>query len=148
MIYGDPGAGTVAYKYSLSLPITPPVPGTGIADFRGALAAIRSIGTNGLPFLIRKLQARPPPRLIRLIQRYAGNWPVIRSLFPPRDQAKEQGQAVAGLLVLCPLPPDVERKLRAMSLDFYSNYWYQAFYVLKAQKDPRVIREALSAYEQ
>ena len=106
------------------------------------------MGTNSLPFLIRKLQGRPPPRPVRLIQRYAGGWPVIRTLWPPPDGLKEREQAVAGLLVLCPVPDEAERKLRAMSLDFNSNYWYAAQYVLKAQKDPRVIRDALSAYKQ
>src|ERR1039458_1584213 len=51
----------------------------GIPDTRAALTAIHNIGTNGLPFLIRKLDRSLPPRLIRLLHRYAANWPVIRS---------------------------------------------------------------------
>ena len=151
MIYGERGAVTVSYAYPMSRTLTPAVPAagaTGKPDYPGALAAIRTIGTNALPCLIRKLQARPPPRVIRLIQRYAGSWPVIRTIFPPRDQAKEQGQAVAGLLVLCPLPPEAEQKLRILSVDFRGPCWYQAYYVLKANKDPAMVRDALRGYEQ
>ena len=133
--------------YSAKYYATPAVPTTGITDYPGALAAIRAIGTNGLPFLVRKLQGRPPPRLIWLMQRYAGTWPGIRRIFPPQDPAKEQGQAVAGLLVLCPLPPDAEQKLRSLSVDFRSSCWYQAYYVVKANKDPGMVRDALSAYK-
>jgi hypothetical protein len=128
-------------------PITPAPRATGIADYPRALAAIRAIGTNSLPFLISKLQARPPPRLIRLIRSYAGSWPVIRTLFPPQDQAKERGQAVAGLLLLCPLPPEAEQKLRILSVDFRGPCWFQAYYVLKANKDPAMVRDELSPYK-
>jgi len=140
LVTGEPNVG-----YKVSYASGPP---PGLADSRAALAAVQAMGTNSLPFLIRKLQGRPPPRPVRLIQRYAGGWPVIRTLWPPPDGLKEREQAVAGLLVLCPVPDEAERKLRAMSLDFNSNYWYAAQYVLKAQKDPRVIRDALSAYKQ
>ena len=54
---------------------------------------------------------------------------------------------MAGLLVLCPLPPDAEQKLRSLSLDFRGSCWYQAYYVLKANKDPAMVRDALSAYK-
>lgn len=84
----------------------PTVSGPSVAENRAALAAIRAIGTNGLPFLISKLQGRPPPRLITLIQRYAGDWPVISTFLPVRDVRREQGQALAGLLTLCPLPTE------------------------------------------
>jgi hypothetical protein len=104
------------------------------------------MGTNGLPFLISKLQGRPPPRLIKLIQRYAGDWPVIRTLVPVRNAGREQGQALAGLLVLCPLPPDAETKVRALALDFYGSSWFAAGYVLKANRDPRIAQQALKPY--
>jgi hypothetical protein len=128
-------------------PTTPAPRATGIADYPGALAAIRAIGTNSLPLLISKLQARAPPRLIRLIRSYAGNWPVIRTLFPPQDQANEQWQAVAGLLVLCPLPPQAEQKLRILSVDLRGPCWFQAYYVLKANNDPAMVRDILSPYK-
>jgi hypothetical protein len=124
-----------------------PVSSAGLGDCRAALAAIRAIGTNSLPFLIRKLRGRPPPRLTKLIQRHAGNWPVIRTVFPARDLAKEQGQAVAGLLVLCPLPAQAEERGRVLALDFYGPAWYRAGYVLKANKDPAIARYALSPYK-
>lgn len=146
MIYPDRGRGQETIVYAAGYRITPTAPATGMTNYPGALAAIRAIGTNGLPYLFHKLQGRPSPRLIRLIQRYAGTWPVIQTLFPPQDQAKEQGQAVAGLLVLCPLPPDAEQKLRSLSIDFRGSCWYQADYVLKANRDPAMVRDALSAY--
>ena len=125
MIYPERGAGHEAIVYSMKYYATPAVPATGITDYPGALAAVRAIGTNGLPFLVRKLQGRPPPRLIRLMQRYAGTWPIIGTILPPQDLAKEQGQAVAGLLALCPLPPDAVQKLRNMSVEFSGSCWYQ-----------------------
>ena len=147
MIYPDRGSGqeTITYAYA-GYRVAPTVPATGVADYPGALAAIRAMGTNGLPFLLHKLEGRPPSRVTRLIQRYAGSWPVIRTLFRPQDRVKEQGQAVAGLLVLCPLPSDAQLKLRSLSVDFRGSCWYQAGYVLKANRDPPMVRDALSAY--
>jgi hypothetical protein len=136
----DPNIG-YAFAYA-------PAPGAGAADYRAALAAIRAIGTNGLPFLLRKLHGQPPPPcVIRLLQRYAGNWPVLRTLFPVRDEAKERGQAAAGLIALCPLPPDTEKKLRVWSVDFRGPCWDQAHFVLKANRDPGIARYALRDYE-
>jgi hypothetical protein len=147
MIYPERGTGRETIVYSMKYYATPAVPTPGVTDYPGALAAIRAIGPNGLPFLVRKLEGRPPPRLIKLMQRYAGTWPIIGTILPPQDLAKEQGQAVAGLLALCPLPPDAEQKLRNLSLDFRSSCWYQAFYVVKANKDPAMVRDALSPYK-
>lgn len=124
----------------------PTVASPSIAENRAALAAIRAIGTNGLPFLISKLQGRPPPRLITLIQRYAGDWPVISTFLPVRDVRREQGQALAGLLMLCALPPDAEKRVRVMALNFNGHSWFAAGYVLKANRDPQVVREALKPY--
>ena len=119
---------------------------SSLAENRAALAAIRAIGTNGLPFLVSKLQGRPPPRLISLIQRYAGDWPVISTLLPVRNVPREQGQALAGLLMLCPLPADAEKRVRVMALNFKGHSWFSAGYVLKANRDPRVVRQALKPY--
>jgi hypothetical protein len=130
--------GYVPAKSTASIP--------SVAEYRAALAAIQAIGTNGLPFLISKLQARPPPRLIALIQRYAGDWPVIQTLVPARDVGKEKGQALAGLLMLCPLPPDAEKRVRVLALDFYGPSWFSAGYVLKANRDPGVARRVLKPY--
>jgi hypothetical protein len=142
-------SGNSAVSYSLKVSA---VPSPSTADCSTALTAIRNIGTNGLPFLLRKLDRRPPPpRLIRLLYRYTANWPIIwRTFTPPRtpsQESQERGQAVAGLLVLCPLPPDAEQKVRALALEFDGPTWYQAGYVLKANKDPRIVRDALSAYQ-
>jgi len=120
-----------------------PVSSPSVAENRAALAAIRAIGTNGLPFLISKLQGRPPPRLITLIQRYAGDWPVISTFLPVRDVQREQGQAMAGLLTLCPLPPDAEKRVRVMALNFNGHSWFAAGYVLKANSDPQIVPQAL-----
>lgn len=126
----------------------PPVSRPSVAENRAGLAAIRAIGTNGLPFLISKLQGRPPPRLITLIQRYAGDWPVISTFLPVRDVRREQGQALAGLLTLCPLPPDAEKRVRLMALNFNGLSWFQAGYLLKANKDPQFARQALKPFQE
>ena len=140
----------VKVTYSLKFPA---VPSGGNSECGAALTAIRNIGTNGLPFLIRKLGRSPPtPRLIRLLHRYAANWPIIWRVFTkprtPVQESEERAQAVAGLLVLCPLPPDAEQKVRILALDFDGPAWFQAGYVLKANRNPAIVRDALSTYKE
>ena len=131
------------YKGSLG------VPGPSVRDYRKAVSAIRAIGTNSLPFLIHKLERHPiRSRPAKLAQRYAGNLPLIGEFFPSeRRMAIEQAQAVAGLIALCPLPPDTVLKLQTLSLDFKGETWSMAGDVLRANDDPGVLRDALSLYE-
>ena len=120
-----------------------PMTSADVADRRAALAAIRAIGTNGLPFLIGKLEGRPRRSwLTDLLDRYANNWPLLRKLFPQSARMKAGGQAIAGLLALCPLPPDVEQRFRLWSLEFNRPGWSEAYYVLKASKDPKIVHDA------
>ena len=143
----DPHA-TIVYKaviYSGSRGASRP----GGRDGRKALTAIRAIGTNGLPFLIEKLERRPPrSRFAKLAQRYAGGLPLTQTLFPSVLQTDmERGQAVTGLLALCPLPLDAVEKLRALSLDFNGPAWSVAGDVLRANGNPKILQDALKPYE-
>jgi hypothetical protein len=148
--YAQPSTSTtVSYGFPLnrSLSATSTSPGTSNSapDYRTALKAIRVMGTNALPFLIRKLERRPPSRSLQKLRYYAAKWPAIGALFCSADT--ERAQAVTGLLVLCPLPPDALQKICTLSLDFYGPAWSQAGDLLKANKDPRLVRDALSSYE-
>jgi len=122
-----------------------PKTSAAVADCRAALAAIQGMGTNAAPFLIARLGGRRAvsPMLERLLYRYAGNWPVVRKYFGPAARMKEEGQALAGLLALCPLPPDLEQRLRLLSLEFNRAAYDGARYVLKANNDPEFRRHAL-----
>jgi hypothetical protein len=64
------------------------------------------------------------------------------------QESEERAQAVAGLLVLCPLPPDAQQKVRILALDFDGPAWFQAGYVLKANRNPAIVRDALSTYKE
>jgi len=148
--YNQPStSSTVSYHFPLnrSLSATSTSSGTSnsVQDYRTALKAIRVMGTNALPFLIRKLERRPPLRRLQKLRYYTAQWPAMDALLWSTDT--ERAQAVTGLLVLCPLPPDTLQKLRTLSLDFYGPAWSQAGDVLKANKDPRLVRDALSPYE-
>jgi len=109
------------------------------------LTAIRAIGTNGFAFLIQKLEQRPSrSRFSKLAQRYAANLSLTQKFFPSAQQVeKERRQAVTGLLALCPLPPDAVERLRTLSLDFQGPAWSLAGDVLRANENPRVLRDAL-----
>jgi hypothetical protein len=140
--YAQPRTTAVTVGYRVALPTTTT---TGSSqDYPAALKAIPAMGTNALPFLIRKLERRPPSPRLAPIRRTAAKWSVTAELFP--DVEGERAQAVAGLLVLCPLPPDAQQKLRALSLDFDGPAWAQAGDLLKANQDPSLARRTLSPY--
>jgi hypothetical protein len=146
--YDLPSASTtVSSGGRVMLPATSISPGTSNSaqDYRTSLKAIRVMGTNALPFLIRKFEQRPPSRAMAKLRYYAAKWHAVGALFPSTDA--ERAQAVTGLLVLCPLPPDTLQKLRTLSLDFAGPAWSQAGDLLKASEDPRLVRNALSPYE-
>jgi len=124
---------------------TPPQ-GATLAEGRTALKAMKAMGTNALPYLISKLQAPGPSQPVRLLYHYAGRWPLVGKVMARRDPLKDHGRALAGLLALCPLPPDAERKLRDVSLDFRAPASGLATVVVKAQSDPRVVQDNLRAY--
>lgn len=115
---------------------------------RKALAAIRAIGTNALPFLMNRLQRRNPPLAFdALVRRYSGNLPLIRRVLPTRYQVfVEHRQAVTGLLALCPLPPNTVVRLRKMSLSFQDPNWAIAGDILRAHDNPGLRDEALNSY--
>lgn len=121
-------------------------------DHKGALVAVRGMGTNSLPFLLRKLgRHSPPSRLTILLSRYCATWPIIWNVMTKpqtqQEESRERAQATAGLLVLCPLPPAAEEKVRSLALDFGGPAWFQAGYVLKANQNPAVVRDALHEYQ-
>jgi hypothetical protein len=60
---------------------------------------------------------------------------------------KDHGRALAGLLVLCPLPPDAERVVHDLSLDFKAPTWQLAYIILQAQKDPQIVEQNLSTHQ-
>jgi hypothetical protein len=142
----DPSA-RITYQFDLY-----GVPGAPVRDItksREALAALRAMGTNALPFLIRKLeQPSARSRFAKLAQRYGGKLPLVQRYFPSDLQRHvEQQQSVAGLLALCPLPPDTVLRLRTLSLDFKGGAWGLAGDVLRADNNTNVLREALRPYE-
>lgn len=120
-----------------------PPQGAALAECRTALKAIKAMGTNTLPYLNRRLQAPAPSWPIGLLYHHAGNWPVVGNVLARRDPLKQHGRALAGLLVLCPLPPDAERKVRDLSLDFKAPTWRLALVIVKAQNDPRIAEDNL-----
>jgi hypothetical protein len=116
---------------------------------REALAGMRAIGTNGLPFLFHKLE-RPIPygAVDKLVYVYGPRLPLVGTLLPSGiQQEAERAKAVAGLIALCPLPPDAVQKLRTLSLEFKGPAWALAGEVLAANEDPRLVRNTLSPYE-
>jgi hypothetical protein len=110
------------------------VPGAGGKDCRVASAAIRKLGTNFIPFLIEKLAQQKKESA------------TMTSADIARER-EERSQAVAGLLALCPLPPEAAAKLRTLSLDFDRSAWYEAGFLLKANNDPRLVKDTLGAFK-
>jgi hypothetical protein len=94
-----------------------------------SVAAIRNIGTQGLPFLIRKLERRETP-IERWAQTCAFKCGVKRLLFPNREV--QRAQAVTALLALSPLPPDAISKLRVLSKNNTNSVGLSAAYLLRA----------------
>jgi hypothetical protein len=141
----DPRA-RVSYSFE-SIPVGSAKPNP--EDIRRALAAIRAIGTNGLPFLMSKFRREPPhSRLSKLAQRYAVRIPLAQELFPSAGQIEDQrAQAVTGLLAVCPLPPSVLEELRTLSLEFKGSTWSIAGDILRANDNPAILHDALSPYE-
>jgi hypothetical protein len=126
--------------------MAPPDPGEKKAT--EALVAIRAMGVNSLPFLMRKLK-RPEPHqgLDGLGRRYLAKLPYVRQLLPTRHQVfVERQQAVTGLVVLCPLPPHTVLELRKLSCDFQSPSWALADDIVRANDNPRLRDMALSSY--
>src|SRR5205807_2460611 len=103
------------------------VPATGGKDCRAALTAVRAVGPSAVPFLMGKLEGRPPSsRLGKALKRSLGNCAITRLVLPqlsPMDYEEERGQAVAGLVVLCPLPANAVQRLTALSVDFKGSAW-------------------------
>jgi hypothetical protein len=77
-----------------------------------SLAAIRTIGAKGLPFILRKLQQQQMP-VTRWAEWCASKCGIKRSIFP--DPEFERMQAVTALLALGSLPPEATRELRNLS---------------------------------
>lgn len=115
---------------------------------RKALAAIRAMGTNALPFLMNRLQrGNPPLAFDDLVRRYSGKLPIIRRVLPTRYQVfVEQRQAFTGLVALCPLPPNTVVQLRKMNINFQDPNWPLAGDILRAHDNPELRDEALDSY--
>jgi hypothetical protein len=94
-----------------------------------SLAAIRNIGTQGLPYLIRKLERRETP-IEHWAQTCAFKCGAKRLLFPNREV--QRAQAVTALLALSPLPPDAISKLRFLSKNSTNSVGLSAAYLLRA----------------
>jgi hypothetical protein len=97
-----------------------------------AVLAIEAIGTNGLPFILGKLQYQQAP-MQRWVQVLAWRCGLKRMLFPVQEF--ERGQAVRALVTLAPLPPDAVLQLCHLSQNTNS-VGLSAAYVLKVNANP------------
>ena len=95
-----------------------------------SVAAIRAIGTNGLPFLIRKLGSRRLPLILRL-----EDWAFGRGIGLPflADPDMERAQAVTGLLALGPMPAGALDQLQKLRSDSRGRILDSVGWVLAAQ---------------
>ena len=107
------------------------------------LAAIQGIGTNGLPFIIRKL-GRRETALAKQIEAWLFKCGVKRSLFPNAEV--ERCQAVTALLALGSLPPEATVQLRKLSGSGTNSISLAATYVLAAQTN-EVLRSVLARFQ-
>jgi hypothetical protein len=94
-----------------------------------SLAAIRGLGTNGLPFIMRKLGRREMP-VTKWIQTGASKCGVKRALFP--NPEVERAQAVTALAALRPLPSEFIVQLRNLSKQGTNRIALSAAYALRA----------------
>jgi hypothetical protein len=79
---------------------------------KASLAAIRTIGAKGLPFILGKLNRQETPAM-RWAEWCAAKCGIKRSIFPNPEY--ERMQAVTALLALGSLPPEATRELRSLS---------------------------------
>ena len=105
-----------------------------------SLAAIRAIGTNGLPFIMRKF-VRRESRLQRWIDTSASKCGLRRSLF--KDANVERAQAVTALIVLRPLPPQVISELKVLSSKKDVTISPPANFVLKVNEGQFILAERI-----
>src|SRR5262249_19145404 len=103
--------GTNVYGYSFKDPLDPETP---------PIAAIRTMGTNAIPFLLSKLRERSQAGdQIRKVAVNCGMGRVF-FLFSP-DPVIERRQATTALLALLPLPPEALIRLQTISTNSTSD---------------------------
>ena len=114
---------------------------------REALQAVRAVGTNALPFLMRKLKGRDPRAAFGgTLGSHLKKLPDIPWLLPaPQRVSVERQQAVTGLLALCPLPPDAVRKLRKITDDLRNPNCATGYDILRANDNPKLRDEVLNS---
>ena len=132
-----------------------PQPGVVVVDVSGAsalgggpspagasLRAIRSLGTNGLPYLFRKLTQHESP-----IRNWVRRW--VRKVGVKQVQfvnvGRERSQAVTALTVLSPLPPKWVDQLRRLSTDRDTNVALAAQCLL-LKKDDSAAKSLLGVF--
>ncbi len=106
-----------------------------------SLAAIRTIGAKGLPFILRKLSRQQTP-VMRWTEWCAAKCGVKRSIFP--DPEFERMQAVTALLALGPLPPEATRELRTLSSSGTNSIARSAAFVLGADTNAQLTVTSVS----
>ncbi len=79
-----------------------------------AMAAVQSMGTNGLPFLMKKFRQQDS-RLVWWAEHHLWKVGLTRSLL--RSHNVEREQALTALLILSPLPPAHVQELKRMRDD-------------------------------
>ena len=109
---------------------------------RASLTAIQEIGTNGLPFIIRKLSRRVAPLAKRI-----DVWLVTHGKRPLFVNVEvERRQAVTALLALGSLPPEATLQLRKLSGSGTNSISLAANYVLAAERD-KSLRSVIGRYQ-
>jgi hypothetical protein len=107
------------------------------------LSAVRRIGTNGVPFLMRKL-SRPHFAWSDRFYTLADRLGITRALFA--DPEMERGQATTALLALPSLPDEALKQLRQWSDKANSAIGPSAAYILKAQTDQQ-LKKVIAKYQ-
>ena len=102
---------------------------------KATLAAIRTIGAKGLPFILRKLNRQQTP-VMSWAEWCAAKCGMKRSIFPDPDY--ERMQAVTALLALGPLPPEATRQLRSLSSSGTNSIAQAAGFVLGANTNAEI----------
>jgi hypothetical protein len=111
---------------------------------RDSISAVREIGTNGLPFLIRKL-SRHNSSITAHVAAFALKWGIRRPLLT--NASMERAQAVTALVALSPLPDTAVEELRNMIRNKGINASLEVTFVVEAQTNTALMRAFRSGFQ-